>query len=103
MNKLLILPTTCTHQVYIDAFKKCILMGIIEGYEYKVPDRAQDKVAKLLRIDDGQSQGGHSMMGLMMMSANMYGVEPYSKMLNYFKLEGGADKMIMKCIEENNK
>ena len=39
----------------------------------------------------------------MMMSANMYGVQPYSQILNFFKLEAGADKHIMKCIEENAK
>jgi len=39
----------------------------------------------------------------MMMSANMYGVQPYSQILNHFKLEAGADKNIMKCIEENSK
>lgn len=55
MTKLLLLPTTCSHQVYVDAYKKLVLMGIIEGYEYKVPERAQDKIHKLLRLDDGQS------------------------------------------------
>lgn len=40
MSKLLLLPTTCAHQVYVDAFKKLVLMGMIEGYEYKVSERA---------------------------------------------------------------
>jgi len=40
MSKLLLLPTTCAHQVYVDAFKKLVLMGMIEGYEYRVSERA---------------------------------------------------------------
>lgn len=30
-------------------------MAVIEGYEYKVPDKAQDKLKKLLKLDDGQA------------------------------------------------
>ena len=39
MQKLLLLPTQTSHQVYVDAYKKLILMAIIEGYEYRLPDK----------------------------------------------------------------
>lgn len=55
MTKLLCLPTKCSHQIYVDAYKKLVLMGMIEGYAYKVPDFAQEKIQKLLKMDDGQS------------------------------------------------
>lgn len=55
MTKLLLLPTKCSHQIYVDAYKKLVLMGMIEGYVYKVPNSAQEKIQKLLKMDDGQS------------------------------------------------
>lgn len=44
IQKLLLLPTQAIHQVYADAYKKLILLAIIEGYEYKLPDKTQERL-----------------------------------------------------------
>ena len=75
MTKLLLMPTACSHQVYVDAFKKLVLMGIIEGKEFKLPDQTPEKVRKLLRLDDGQSQQNTMMTAL---ELDSYGLKVYN-------------------------
>jgi len=75
MQKLYLLPTQTKHQVYVDAYKKLVLMGVIIGVEYKLPSKTQDKIQKLLKTDDG-NQGGHG-MNSMRMGGDAYGLQVY--------------------------
>ena len=78
MTKLLLMPTSCSHQVYVDAFKKLLLMGIIQGKEFKLPDQTPEKVRKLMRLDDGQSQQNAMMTTL---EFDSYGLKAYNSVL----------------------
>lgn len=46
-------------------------MGLIEGYEYKIPFKSQDKLKKVLRLEEGDQQEAQNI------SKDLYGFLPY--------------------------
>ena len=55
-KKLMIVPAKGINEIHINAFKKLVLLGIIEGYEFELSSSTQDCLRNNLKLGDGQLQ-----------------------------------------------
>jgi len=66
----MIVPTKRINEIHINAFKKLVLLGVIEGYEFELSSSTQDCLRNNLKLGDGQLQ-------LESIRSNLLNLTPY--------------------------